>query len=115
MNATRKLSAVQEAWGRAQEGCKMLRELGFREMEVSQEKCGIVWARWILPFEKGGILNVVLFATPRGYDIFEAVTYENSGPRWASTAPAVRRCSRSASQRASCPDRSARCAATVDR
>jgi hypothetical protein len=77
MKATRKLTPVQEAAGRANEGMKMLRELGFQRMEVTQDKAGIEWSRWIRPFDSG-YLHMILWATPHGWDVFEAVTYENS-------------------------------------
>jgi hypothetical protein len=69
---------LQQASARANVGMKMLRELGFERMETTQEKCGIEWQRWIRPFEAGGYLNVILFATPHGWDIFESVDYKNS-------------------------------------
>ncbi len=73
MEATRKLTRVQEAAARASIGAKMLRELGFNRIECTQDRAGIDWSRWHY-----GTIHVVMWATPEGFDIFEAVTYENS-------------------------------------
>lgn len=68
MNATRKLSAVQEAYQRAQPARDHLRKLDGRCMEATEDKCGILWERWCFVGEKS-CRNVYLYATPHGWDL----------------------------------------------
>jgi hypothetical protein len=83
MNVTRKLTPVQAAAARADVGMKMLREFGFERMEVTQDKAGIEWQRWVKIFPptdlgSGGFCELILWATPDGWNVYEPVTYENS-------------------------------------
>lgn len=71
MTATRKLSKVAEAYERCHEGRDQLIESGYRCMEVTEDKCGILWERWITP---NGI-SVILFATPHSWDIFSPLSH----------------------------------------
>ena len=85
MDSKRKLTPVQQAAERANVGAKLLRDRGFSRLECTQDKCGIDWSRWVKQLEgefglPAGFIHVVLWATPHGFDIFEAVTYENSIP-----------------------------------
>ena len=80
MDSKRKLTPVQQAAERANVGAKLLRDRGFSRMECTQDKCGIDWSRWVKQLEPAGMVHVVMWATPYGFDIFEAVTYENSIP-----------------------------------
>lgn len=68
MNATHKLSAVQEAYERAKTAREHLRSLGARCMEATEDKAGILWERWCVVGEKS-CRNVYLYATPHGWDL----------------------------------------------
>ena len=78
MDSKRKLTPVQQAAERARVGYELLRERGYERLECTQDKAGIEWSRWVKTFEVGGFVHAVLWATPYGFDIFEAITYENS-------------------------------------
>jgi hypothetical protein len=68
MNATRKLSALQEAYRRAKPARDHLRSLGGRCMESTEDKCGILWERWCFVGNMS-CRNVYLYATPHGWDL----------------------------------------------
>lgn len=65
MKATHKRSALQEAYERVREAREHLRGLDARCMETTEDKCGILWERWLLP----NFRNVYLYATPHGWDL----------------------------------------------
>jgi hypothetical protein len=68
---------IQRAAAQANNGAKLLLDRGFQRLEITQDAgAGIEWSRWVRPFDEGGYLHVVLFATPYGWHVFEAVTYE---------------------------------------
>ena len=75
-----KLSAVAEAYARA----KPVRDLLFsfqhehkaQCMEATEDKCGIVWERWLIETKSTGMVSVVLFATPSWWDLFAPITNE---------------------------------------
>lgn len=75
MSAERKMSKVAQAYERSKVGRQALRDTGARCMEVTEDKCGIVWERYILG--STGV-SVVLFATPSWWDVFKPVTQDGS-------------------------------------
>lgn len=92
MNATRKLSKVQEAYAKSEPARKVLRELDARCMEVIEDKCGIVCERYVLQLSPptavtGRFVNLVIYATPLWWDVFSPV--ENS-PDTEATLAAIR-------------------------
>lgn len=70
MVAQRKLSPVQEAYKRSEETRRLICELGGRSMECTEDKCGIVWERFILG---PNAQSVILYATPSWYDVFSSI------------------------------------------
>jgi hypothetical protein len=67
------MSKVSEAYKRANPIRDVLIEIGHC-MEVTEDKCGILWERWTL--HDGN--HVVLFATPHWFDVFMPVTQDQS-------------------------------------
>lgn len=51
-------------------------------MEVTEDKCGILWERWLTP--NGD--SLILFATPSWYDVFVPLT---NGVRHIDVASAI--------------------------
>lgn len=89
MNATRKLSAVQEAYVKAQPARDHLRKIGARCMETTEDKCGILWERWLVTraaehdgegkiVRMGMCGNIYLYATPHGWDLSLPAELNNS-------------------------------------
>ena len=85
MNATRKQTALQEAYARASVGREMLRRVAgpdnYRIMEQVDDKCGVHIERWILATAgdwKNTVTQVLLWATPQGWDVFIESTRQNS-------------------------------------
>lgn len=85
MKATRKLTALQEAYARATVGRDMLRKVAgqdnYRIMEQVDDDCGVHVERWILATAgdwKNTVTQVLLWSTPHGWDVFIAATRENS-------------------------------------
>jgi hypothetical protein len=62
------LSPVAQAYERGDSARKTLSALDARCMEVTEDKAGILWERWIV-----GRSNVILFATPHGWDLFASI------------------------------------------
>lgn len=65
MSAARKLTPVQQAYERCKPGRAALLEVA-QCMECTEDKCGIVWERFV--FRAGE--SVILFATPHWWDVF---------------------------------------------
>jgi hypothetical protein len=63
-----KLSKVAQAYERAKDARKHLRELGATCMEATEDKCGILWERWCF-LAPTTCKNVYLYATPHGWDV----------------------------------------------
>lgn len=61
-----KTSKVAEAYTRCEPARKAIAEAHCRCMEVTEDKCGILWERWITPHGK----SMILFATPHYWDVF---------------------------------------------
>lgn len=68
------MSKVSDAYNRCKAGRNALAEAGARSMETTEDKCGIVWERWLLP----NCTSVVLYATPFGWNVFSPLTDDNS-------------------------------------
>jgi hypothetical protein len=75
-------SKVAEAYARSKSGREALFEVG-RSMECTEDKCGIVWERFILP---NGI-SLILVATPHWWDVYAPI--DDTGTT-ASTVDALR-------------------------
>lgn len=74
-----KLSKVAEAYDRSRIARQALREMDARSMEVTEDKCGIVWERFIVHSDNGAVTpvkatNVILFATPEWWEVFVPLT-----------------------------------------
>jgi hypothetical protein len=52
-----------------------------RCMEVTEDKCGIIWERWLI-----GTSQVVVFATPHFVEVFSPLTTD---PTWEGVAKAL--------------------------
>lgn len=68
------MSKVSDAYQRCKAGRSALVEAGAQSMETTEDKCGIVWERWLLP----NCTSVILYATPHGWDVFAPLTKDNS-------------------------------------
>lgn len=68
------MSKVSDAYGRCKIARNTLSEIGARPMECTEDKCGIVWERWLLP----NGTSAILYATPHGWDVFTPVTQDNA-------------------------------------
>ena len=68
----RKLSKVAQAYERCKIARKALREHAC-SMEVTEDKCGIVWERWCIVVD-GRSMSLILFATPSWYEVFRPLT-----------------------------------------
>jgi hypothetical protein len=75
MTAQRKLSKVAEAYQRCYIAREALRQSGARCMEVTEDKCGIVWERYIVG--PNGT-SVILYATPHWWDVFSPITSDTT-------------------------------------
>ena len=74
----RKNNALVEANERANIARQALRELNAMEMEYTEDKAGIVWARYLLNAQGGNkYISVILYATPKGWDLFSPVAMSN--------------------------------------
>lgn len=71
MSSATKLSKVAQAYERSKIGRNALIAAGARSMEVTEDKCGIVWERFIVG--PNGT-SVVLFATPSWWEVFSPLT-----------------------------------------
>lgn len=78
-----KTSAVTEAYARCKDGRKALIDAGARCMEATEDKCGILWERWLLP----NLTSAILYATPHGWDVFTPVTKDG---KVAATVDAIK-------------------------
>ena len=77
-----KLTKVAQAYERAKPVRDVLHQVG-RCMEVTEDKCGIVWERWLV-----GKSQVVLFATPHYTEVFHLLT---AGMTWDEVTGAVKK------------------------
>jgi hypothetical protein len=68
---------IAEAYKRSQIGRTALNKINARCMEVTEDKCGIVWERYIIQVSPNSSKNLILFATPSWWDVF--VPLETSG------------------------------------
>jgi hypothetical protein len=64
--AQTKMKPIHEAYSRCEAMRRVLNDMQARCMEVTEDRCGILWERWVLPNGK----NAVLWATPHGWDVF---------------------------------------------
>ena len=82
MKGTTKRSPVTAAYVRCEAAHKALREIDARCMETTEDKCGIVWERWIISTPptvvQGSHVSLILFATPSWWDIFVPLTKDGS-------------------------------------
>jgi hypothetical protein len=67
-------SQVTQAYRRCQEMRRKLTELNAKPMECTEDECGIVWQRYVLPSGTG----IILFATPSWYGVFEDLRFDVS-------------------------------------
>lgn len=70
--SVRVLSKIAQAYER----CKLARKALHKYatcMEVTEDKCGIVWERWSIE-TADGFRSLILFATPVWYDVFSPLT-----------------------------------------
>lgn len=65
----KELSPVAQAYARSKQGRDLLFKVA-RCMEVTEDSCGIVWERWLMP----DCTSVLLFATPHMWDVFRPVS-----------------------------------------
>lgn len=70
MAAQKKLTPVQQAYERSKETRSLICQLGARSMECTEDKCGVVWERFIIG-PNGQ--SVILYATPSWYDVFSSI------------------------------------------
>lgn len=74
--AQKKFSPVAQAYERSRPARDWLHQRA-RCMEATEDKCGIVWERWILTTHdaKGNptFTNLVFYATPHGWDVFKPI------------------------------------------
>jgi hypothetical protein len=68
MTAARKLSKVAQAYERCKPARDALHSVG-RCMETTEDKCGIVWERWVI-VRDSDCVSVLLYATADGWDVF---------------------------------------------
>lgn len=71
------MNKIQEAYKVAKQARTVLIEIGAQRMEVTDDKSGIVWERWIVYGDKS-FTSVILFATPLYWDIFVPLLRTNS-------------------------------------
>jgi hypothetical protein len=71
---------VAEAYDRAKPVRDHLCQIG-RCMEVTEDKCGILWERWLV-----GQTQIVLFSTPSWTEVFAPVTHDMT---WDGTIKAL--------------------------
>jgi hypothetical protein len=71
---------VADAYERAKLIRDVLIRLG-RCMEVTEDKCGILWERWLV-----GQTSVILFSTPSWTEVFKPVTDDMT---WEGTIRAL--------------------------
>ena len=64
------LSLVAEAYERCKEVRNVMYELNGRQMECTEDKAGIVWERFLMPWGE----SVILVATPHWWDLFAPVS-----------------------------------------
>lgn len=64
--AVTKMKPIHEAYARCEAMRRALNDMHARCMEVTEDKYGILWERWLLPNGK----SAVLWATPHGWDVF---------------------------------------------
>jgi hypothetical protein len=70
----RTLSPVAEAYERCKEARNALHALdNARCMEVTEDKAGILWERWVLLYPNSHA-GVILYATPHGWDLYVPLT-----------------------------------------
>lgn len=67
------MSKVSEAYSRSSKGRDALIDVGACAIECTEDTCGIVWERWLLP---NGTC-VILHATPHSWNVFVPCTNEN--------------------------------------
>jgi hypothetical protein len=72
--AAAKMKPIHEAYTRCEEMRRAFSEMGARCMEVTEDRYGILWERWLLP--SGA--SAVLWATPHGWDVFLPANGTNS-------------------------------------
>lgn len=77
----RKQSKVAQAYVRAKPIRDALHEIG-RCMEVTEDKAGIVWERWLV-----GQTQVITFSTPHYVEVFQPII---PGNEWADLIGALR-------------------------
>ena len=84
MSTQRKLSKVAQAYERSKPARDALHSAGARCMEVTEDKCGIVWERYI-----GGPhgTSIILFATPSWWNVFSPITDD---PTIAGTVASIK-------------------------
>lgn len=68
-----KLSKVAQAYERCKVARSALTDAGGACMEVTEDKAGILWERWVMP---GGV-SLILFATPTWFDVYAPLTNSN--------------------------------------
>lgn len=69
-----KMKPIHEAYERCKDMRAALTNMQARCIEVTEDHCGILWERWVLPSGK----SAVLWATPHGWDIFLPADESNS-------------------------------------
>lgn len=72
--AATKMKPIHEAYARCETMRRALSDMQARCMEVTEDRYGILWERWLLPNGK----SAVLWATPHGWDIFLPANDGNS-------------------------------------
>ena len=87
-----KANKVRDAYERSKPGRDALRAIDAQCMEVTEDKAGIVWERYLVVTSAPlavhqTFVNVVLFSTPHWWDVFVPVTSDNAV---ASTVDAIK-------------------------
>lgn len=72
--AVTKMKPIHEAYTRCEAMRRAFSDMNARCMEVTEDRYGILWERWLLPNGK----SAVLWATPHGWDVFLPATNDNS-------------------------------------
>lgn len=70
-----KQSKVAQAYERCAVARKALSDSGARCIEATEDKCGILWERWIVGPE---ITSVILYSTPDWWNVFSPLTASTS-------------------------------------
>jgi len=79
MENKRKLTPVAQAYQRSKVVRDALVHMGAKCMEVTEDKCGIVWERWVITTSDpasmhGHHMSLIVFATPSWWDVFRPVS-----------------------------------------